>query len=95
MIAFLIGPLSFEYLPDGDDPGTGLLRIRLDGQQVEVECSRDQWDEFVEESGPGFAPSHHEKSDARTDASRAAEAGVTPGERTRAAVAAGSGRREQ
>jgi len=52
VISFLIGPLSFEYLPDGDDPGTGLLRIRLDGQQVEVECSRDQYDWFWKEAGP-------------------------------------------
>ena len=52
MRAFLIGPLSFEYLPDGDDPGTGLLRIELDGQQVEVEISRDQYDWFWKEAGP-------------------------------------------
>jgi hypothetical protein len=52
MRSFLIGPLSFEYLPDGDDPGTGLLRIELDGQQVEVECSRDQYDWFWKEAGP-------------------------------------------
>jgi len=50
--AFLIGPLRFQYLPDGDDAGTGLLRITLDGAEVELSCSREQWDEFVEESGP-------------------------------------------
>lgn len=52
MSAFLIGPLVFEYLPDGDDPGTGLLRIQLDGQTVELECSREQYDEFWKEAGP-------------------------------------------
>ena len=52
MVAFLIGPVGFQYLPDGDDPDTGQLRISLDGQQVELELSREQWDEFVEESGP-------------------------------------------
>jgi len=49
---FLIGPVGFEYLPDGDDPDTGQLRITLDGQQVEVECSREQYDEFWKEAGP-------------------------------------------
>ena len=52
MTSFLIGPLRFQYLPDGDDPDTGLLRISLDGQEVEVECSRDQYDEFWKEAGP-------------------------------------------
>jgi len=50
--AFLIGPVGFQYLPDGDDPGTGLLRITLDGVEVELSCSREQWDEFWKEAGP-------------------------------------------
>jgi len=49
---FLIGPVGFQYLPDGDDPDTGLLRIHLDGQQVELECSRDQYQQFWDEAGP-------------------------------------------
>lgn len=52
MIDFRIGPFRFQYLPDGDDPGVGLLRIELDGAEAELGCSREQWDEFVEESGP-------------------------------------------
>lgn len=52
MTAFLIGPVGFEYLPDGDDPDTGQLRITLDGQQVELELSREQYDEFWKEAGP-------------------------------------------
>lgn len=52
MRSFLIGPVSFEYLPDGDDPGVGLMRITLEGDQVELGCSLEQWDEFAEESGP-------------------------------------------
>ena len=49
---FLIGPFRFQFLPDGDDPDVGQARIELDGQTVELECSREQWDEFAEEAGP-------------------------------------------
>lgn len=52
MPSFRLADLLIEYLPDGDDPGVGLLRIELDGQTEEVDCSRDQWDEIWEESAP-------------------------------------------
>ncbi len=52
MVAFRLGPVLFEYLPDGDDPGTGWLRVTLDDDMAEIGCSRAEWDEFVEESGP-------------------------------------------
>lgn len=52
MKSFLIGPFLFQFLADGDDRGVGLLRVSLDGDEVELGCSREQWDEFVVEAGP-------------------------------------------
>lgn len=52
MTCFRIGPFLFQWLPDGDDQGVGLARISLDGDQVELQCGRDEWDEFAEEAGP-------------------------------------------
>ena len=49
---FRIGPFRFQYLPDGDDPGVGIVRISIaDVVQCEIQCSRDEWDEFAEEAG--------------------------------------------
>lgn len=42
----------------------------------------------------GFAPSDHESGDDRACESSAADAGVTPGDSSRVAVAGGSGRGE-
>ena len=43
------GGLKYEYLPDGDDPGAGWVRVtNKEGKIVrQVQRSRDEWDAFV------------------------------------------------
>lgn len=52
MTCFRIGPFLFQWQPDGDDRGVGLMLIDLDGETAEIACSRDEWDEFTKEAGP-------------------------------------------
>lgn len=54
MVDFRLGPFRFQFLPDGDDQGFGLMRVTLNGEQTDLACTRDDWDEFAVESGPGW-----------------------------------------
>lgn len=45
-----IGPYTFEFLPDGDDPGTGLLRISSSSDTSDdLQTTAEEFQEFEQE----------------------------------------------
>jgi hypothetical protein len=45
-----IGPYTFAYIADGDDPGTGWLRVSADEFRVcdDMQTDRDEFDRFTQ-----------------------------------------------
>ena len=45
-----IGPLTFTFLPDGDDPGEGRIRIATAFQTTELQATARDWQRFRAEA---------------------------------------------